>query len=211
MDIIAKIKKINKRVNEIARVFGLDSREYQAQKSLVESYVPESLLTTKNRAGATTISLRERNRQAITALATDLEPIFDRAIHSQKILGTAYAQSKKYGISNKSDFNKYIRNDELKRIAHDTQKISNSTDDFYSMISEIDDDELRAGVIAQWRSRRGKRGDIADSAYWQAVNATLNAMARDAMQTIDNQKSTAIGNETEIDDLSDRITKLLGN
>lgn len=190
------IRNINRRVDSIVNIFGMDSKEYSSIKSAIKKSIPDVLVGEGQDGRIRLVGKAEVIRKA-TKTPYRRQRFAERlndAFYMVKNLGTARQMAEKYtGKKNlsKSDY-AMIRQ---KATASFKQSLEEETfySDVYSKLDEDDKDHL----VGYWTARAGTHGEEADRLYHEAVQAVKDYIAekqsKKAEDYIEESEDTAEG------------------
>lgn len=207
MDLVKEARALNKRLRDVAHFFGINSVEYTTVQAEVARHIPKSLLV-KNDAGVMRIALDDATKQAFEFYEDSLTTLFGKAKYNVSKIGTIYKMAKRYNPSLKSkDLNMNRDSGNYRREAEMNYHVNGEKESIYEMYMALEDAVLKAEVLKKFQARRGTKGDEADELYWQAVDATIKAVADDAKLKL--EELSGENEVTTMEDIEENIARHL--
>lgn len=162
------IRNINRRVDSIVGIFGMDSREYNKIKSAVKKYIPDALIAYDDSGKIRVVSSAKVIRKATRTpyKKQRLAEKVNEAFSVIKKAGTARQQAEKYTGKKNLSVSDYATIKAQANIAFEEEK---NTDTFYITEYSTIDPKYKNVLDKLWRARRGKRGKKAKKAYDRIV------------------------------------------
>lgn len=177
MNLDATLSRINRRISEIAKTFGLNSREYMSFKFVIQSNIPDPLL-------------RERNNEPVKLSRTNkaLEGFYERVNDVEKILRymsgrTAYQLARRYDTSGnytKARFNTPSEQKRIRKLAVAEAVAQGFELEWYSAIDEIEDSQIQTIARTMFGniSQAGSSELEQERRYMEAVNFVQDALLK---------------------------------
>lgn len=175
MNLDATLSRINRRISDIAKTFGLHSREYMSFKFAVESLIPDPLL-------------RERQNEPVKLSRTKkaLEGFYERVNDVETLLRymhgrTAYQLAKRYDTSGnytKARFNTPSEQKRIRKLAVAEAVAQGFELEWYSAIDEIGDSQIQTVARAMFGniSQKDSTPQEQDQRYIEAVKYVQDAL-----------------------------------
>lgn len=177
MNLDATLSRINRRISDIAKTFGLHSREYMSFKFAVESLIPDPLLR-ERRNEPVKLSRTKKALEGFYERVNDVETLL-RYMHGR----TAYQLAKRYDTSGnytKARFNTPSEQKRIRKLAVAEAVAQGFELEWYSAIDEIEDNQIQTVARAMFGdiSQEGSSPSEQDRRYMDAVKYVQDALLK---------------------------------
>ena len=204
-----KIAAINRRLTEVANVFGEESIEYGKQMALVEGFLDSVLkganLYRKDVETKRMKVLKDNINQFAHDFGDDLDEALDLILKGQKNLGSVLKQAKRYSkgemkIEKRTDIKKNL--DAIKEKAHSRSMEKKISTDFYVMLDILLESDVKDDIYDNWLIMcKMRRTDTKEEMYNELVKDITYALAGIQRKSIDRHENTSKGGRLSTDAL----------
>lgn len=186
------VDAINKASRSIANVFGLQSLQYRQLKSVIESNLPD-VLVSKAKKGYFRLSKSKQSLQGLSYMESDVMEVMnflrgvDRLNRNGKRMPYTPLQLAKTldptmtasRLANPLDLER------MRTISMGTAAMSDIVEDYYDAKEDIVDMRTRESIRQMFKDRKGKKGEDAELSYTNACIAVREALIAQASDYAD--------------------------
>ena len=198
MKLESAITSINRILRNTAKVFGLNTQEYNDMKYLVKSINPNMDLFISTKEGEPIRVLRSKTAmRGLSYFQTDVE----ETLEAMRRTGSVLQKAKKYDPTmTEKRLSSPIEKKRIRKLAVQESAKNYMIPDWYKAIDDIEDLKLQAQARSKFRDGRGLKGQAYEDNYERACEYVRQCLLDEGkmLKELNMSGSKSIGTSTDL-------------